>query len=169
MTLQGKLYDYELQLLGGEIGDHGWTKSGWPSEGHGEVGMKLERLHRPMGKDRLMLHRFWPASGNGALHVHPYILAAHVLGPGIYEVGFGLKDVLQSRVVSAGSYYYEMLTRNIQHYVLPKGPEPVHTVAIWVPFSGNQLPPPVAMDGLADVDSMRSVVEGFFERLWGSE
>ena len=169
MNLQSRLYEHERGLLldQHQFDPSKWTKSGWPDKDHPGAGMRVDRIHRAVGKDRVMLHRFTADKGGPALHTHPFMLAAHILGPGTYEVGFGHKGVVTSRVSASAPYYYEMLTREVQHYVLPTGPEPVYTIAIWVPFLAKPLPGHAVTDRLCEPNELRAIIQHYFEQVYG--
>lgn len=168
--IQERLIHHETALLTGAVGiDQGWTVSGWPAAGS-QAGMRVDRIHRAIGDDRLMLHRFWPDEGEPNHHTHPFALAAHVLGPGCYEVRFQTDSVCHVRAVFRGEMYYEMRTPEVQHSVIPvEGP--VYSVAICTPFlprpqSAHPLPPRLHPFVAEYTPKLRAIVERFFDHLY---
>lgn len=142
MTLQERLFELEERLLNGDFDDlKAWTRSVWPDPAVEIHGMRLHRATRKVDQDLLMVHRFEKTPGTGNLHTHPYAMASHVLGPGTYELGLGTVKECQARTLCDGSFYYEMLSRQIAHYVLPIDDRPVFTVAMWTPFRPPEAAP----------------------------
>jgi hypothetical protein len=115
--------------------------------------------------DQLMLHRFLPESGVHDPHSHPMAVAAHVLGPGAYEVGFVTNNLCQARMICDADFYYEMRTSEVAHYVLPRS-GPIYSVAMWTAFpalfNGAPSDPLIAISA----DRIRDVVTETFDRLW---
>lgn len=160
MTVQQRLTHYESLLP--RMDDASWDRREWPHE-DARAGMRVHRLWRKLGDDQLMLHRFLPEEGTHEPHNHPKAVAAHVLGPGEYEVGFIVGGVCQTRMICSGEFYYEMITPQVRHYVLPRS-GPVYSIAIWTEFPN---PSCVPEDPLRLVSSeLRQHVEATFDRLW---
>lgn len=164
-----------LKLLGAyehRLEEFQWNYTTWPASNAPPAGMKVERyVTQPKGSsDRLMLHRFQPDGGDGHIHPHPYALAAHVLGPGMYEVGFyhgpgdaiSCKVPMMSRVLCEGEFYYEMVTSKVAHCVRPIT-GPIYSVALWTPFPPEIVYPERLEKGvLRDRQELLSVIEGKF-------
>lgn len=144
MTLQERLFELEERLIAGTFDDpEPWTRSVWPDPASEVHGMRVERATRKVDQDLLMVHRFETTPGPAALHVHPYAMAAHILGPGTYELGLGGAGKCHARVLCEADqgFYYEMLSPELQHYVLPKDDIPILTVAMWTPFRPLEVAP----------------------------
>lgn len=161
MSIQETLAHYETLIPHWK--DEDWDKREWPHP-EATAGMRVHRLWRKIGSDQVMLHRFIAEPGTHDPHNHPMAVAAHVLGGGEYEVGFVIGDRLQTRAVTSGDFYYEMITPEIRHYVMPRS-TPVYSVAIWTEF-----PPPTVLPDqslrLRPAKALRDHVVGVFERLW---
>jgi hypothetical protein len=160
-TIQRVLLHYEGLLP--HLGAEGWDLREWP-HADARVGMRVHRLWRAMGADQLMLHRFLPEEGVQEPHPHPKAVAAHVLGPNEYEVGFIVNGACQARMISTKDFYYEMTTPEVKHYVYPQT-GPVYSVAVWTDFPDRA---PVPKDRLQRLPA-RVVCEhvvALFEKLW---
>lgn len=84
--------------------------------------------------DRLYVHKIM-TPGTPAdvpyLHNHGMAAAMHVLGPGRYELGWGVTSQVLGRSFQRGEWYYEMMSERSQHYVRPIGPGPIYTIMLW--------------------------------------
>lgn len=167
MPVQARLLQLETQLVTGGFDDAGWDLRQWPDP-QINAGMRVHRLWRRLGttsaSEQLMLHRFVPEPGVHEPHAHPMAIAAHVLGPGEYEVGFITDGVCQARLVCAEDFYYEMRTREVRHYVLPRS-GPVYSVCLWTPFPPAETVPGAPLSAIGEVPTL-PVVQSLFERLW---
>lgn len=161
MSIQETLAHYESLIP--YMKDTEWDQREWPHE-DARAGMRLHRLWKKIGDDQVMLHRFIPESGTQSPHHHPKAVAAHVLGPGEYEVGFIVDGVCQTRMISSQEFYYEMITPEVRHYVLPRS-GPVYSVAIWTEFPRPSCVPDIALQ-LRPGPQLLEVVSGAFERIW---
>jgi len=153
--------EYERTLC--DLDDAGWDKRSWPHEDT-HVGMRLRRLWRKLDNgDQLMLHRFEADTGDPTPHEHPQCVAAHVLGPGAYELGFVVNGVCQARMICHWPFYYEMRTEEVKHFVLPRT-GPIFSIAIWTDFPEREIVP---SGPLVPVDAeVLNIVKGAFHRLW---
>jgi hypothetical protein len=165
VTLLQQLAAYERTVP--ETDDAAWTKMWWPHP-QANASMRVQRLHRKLPNgDQFMLHRFVPGTGPACLHVHPRALAAHVLGGGLYEVGFAHRGHVHTRVLVRGEYYYEMRTHDVEHYVtILEGP--IYTTAIWTEFPEERQPEALTQDLIPAADLLPTV-RGAFERIWQTE
>lgn len=164
MTLQERLSGYELELMGWP--DTVWDLREWPSP-EVKLGVRLHRLWRLVGEDQVMLHRFSAAESvrDQVPHPHPMAVVAHVLGGGSYEVGFGAGGVCQARFVVGGDFYYEMRTRDVEHFLYPTG-GPIYTVCLWTQYPAVERVPSDRLV-VPDPADLLTHVQGCFDRTWG--
>ena len=167
--MQSKLMGYERELVSWP--DSVWDQREWPSEGV-ELGVKLHRLWRRMGEstsdDQVMLHRFVAREEvRGQVpHPHPMAVVAHVLGGGSYEVGLGWSGACQARFVVSGDFYYEMRTRDVEHFLYPGG-GPIYTVCLWTQYPAVERVPAARLVAPPDPSELLEHVRGVFDRTWG--
>jgi hypothetical protein len=164
-TIQQTLTRYETDLLGWE--DSAWDRREWPDP-KARAGMRLHRLWRKVGDDQIMLHRFLPEPGDQAQvpHPHPMAVAAHVLGPGEYELGFVVGKTCLTRMICDRPFYYEMISRQVRHYVLPRT-GPIYSVALWTPYRAEQFVPVDRLAVSPEPEKLLAHVQGAFDRTWG--
>lgn len=116
------------------------SAEGWQSLDIDYHPPRVERLYRPFGAGRLMVHRIAPCTREQALfHPHPWPCAVRVL-TGPYEMGTGYgagvsPPEVAVRLVADGSLAYEMVEPDAWHYVCPRGGSTLSVMVTGPPWS----------------------------------
>lgn len=121
---------------------------------------RVERLYRPWGAGRLMLHRIAPCSAGEALvHPHPWPCAVRVL-TGPYEMGLGSG----TRLVAHGPLEYEMTDPTEQHYVRPLEGPTLSVMVTGAPWPGvpKDRPGPLGTLNSAAIEALLSEMRGWY-------
>lgn len=146
------------------------SPEGWKSLDIDYHPPRVERLYRPWGVGRLMLHRIHRCEREQALlHPHPWPCAVRLL-TGSYEMGIGhghgtTPPVIAAHVVAEQGMQYSMTDRDAWHTVRPLSAFAYTVMVTGAPW-GREAPQesgPLGTLPAAVVEELRGKFRGFYD------